>query len=134
METRKEYIERGALRDGFLKAKSENTHHTVEARLFHVQEHNHLLNLLDNAPAADVVEVVRCGECAKYQIIKTQTGTIAGCRRTGFTSCDPDDYCSFGKRKDGATDNNVGSKIDGSDERPGWQQSMLRTFGGDADV
>lgn len=53
----KEYIERSVLREIYLSSKRENTHHTQEARRIHQQEHIHILDLLDKAPAADVVEV-----------------------------------------------------------------------------
>lgn len=56
---------------------------------------------INAAPAADVVPVVRCKEC-KYLVNATVNDN-------GFLICDisdmeitPDDFCSYGKRKDGA--------------------------------
>ena len=52
-------------------------------------------------PAADVVEVIRCKDCAYYGGITF--GNI--CRRwsaLNVKNCTkPDDFCSYGKRKDG---------------------------------
>ena len=57
--------------------------------------------LIDKLTAADVVEVVRCKDCAYYGGITF--GNI--CRRwsaLNVKNCTkPDDYCSYGKRKDG---------------------------------
>jgi len=117
MPDREEYIERGALIANLERFAPEHL-----TRL--------LRDLISKQPAADVAEVVRCSRCKHYKTI----GTVAGCARIGFECKNPDDYCSYGERKDNATDNNVGGKPDDTDTRPGWQQSMLRTFGGDADV
>lgn len=71
-----------------------------------------------NAPAADVVEVVRCVECNRA-IRRTvyDVERLYWCNE--HAACvKPDDYCSYGKRKDGAdnaTGNNVGGKTDGKE-------------------
>ena len=52
---------------------------------------NHVIDLIDGLPAADVQEVVRCKDC-KYR------------RKCGFTynhEFRDYDYCSYGKRMDG---------------------------------
>lgn len=61
---------------------------------------------LRKIPAADVVPVVRCKEC-KYLVNATVNDN-------GFLICDisdmeitPDDFCSYGERKDGGADNAV---------------------------
>lgn len=51
-----------------------------------------LREILDDEPAADVVEVVRCKDCKWYD------GTPY-CIETDFDQCEPDAYCSKGKRK-----------------------------------
>lgn len=101
MDDIKEYIERGALMAQIKATPWSDYVGSYYGRSLHFD----INEIVERQPEADVVEVVRCGECAKYQVIKTQTCTIAGCRRTGFTSCNPDDYCSYGERKDG--DNNA---------------------------
>ena len=51
---------------------------------------------LQAIPAADVVEVVRCGECIRKDI----------CRTSNVWAVSPDDnwYCADGERKDGGPD------------------------------
>lgn len=57
-------------------------------------------------PAADVVPVVRCGECKWFQINMRQDGYLpkgvpeCECRHW-CGACDPTDFCSYGVRKDG---------------------------------
>lgn len=46
---------------------------------------------IDNAPTVDAVEVVRCRDCQKFKTY--------GCR---MVASGYDDFCSYGKRKDGA--------------------------------
>ena len=57
--------------------------------------------VFESAPAADVVEVVRCYECIHHD----EDRPFHYCRRLG-RDC-PDDcefYCAFGKRKAGGQD------------------------------
>ena len=53
--------------------------------------------VIRSLPAADVVEVVRCGECV-YRI-------SYGCKRIGGISTPPNWYCATGERKDGGQNN-----------------------------
>lgn len=68
---------------------------------------------IDNAPTVDAVEVVRCRDC-KYADGKKETNVekryvadILVCRNSCFFCGDeplamwPDDFCSYGERKDG---------------------------------
>ena len=48
---------------------------------------------VDAQPAADVVPVVRCKDCKHYDI-------GGSCIICGFQSRKPDDFCSYGERKD----------------------------------
>lgn len=61
---------------------------------------NGLLGLIEKAPTVDAVVVTRCKDC-KYLVNATVNAN-------GFLICDirdmeiaPDDYCSYGERKDG---------------------------------
>ena len=61
---------------------------------------NGLLGLVEKAPTVDAVVVTRCKDC-EYLV-------SAVVNSNGFLICDindmeitPDDFCSFGKRKDG---------------------------------
>lgn len=50
---------------------------------------------IDNAPTVDAVPVVRCKDCKYYDI-------GGSCIICGFQSRKPDDFCSYGERKEGA--------------------------------
>lgn len=54
-----------------------------------------MLDAVDDFPATDVVEVVRCRECFRYD------PETHYCENTGC-ECDPWEFCSDGERKDGA--------------------------------
>ena len=54
---------------------------------------------LREIPAADVVPVVRCKECTHLY--------GAMCVVCGLLPRKPDDFCSYGERKDGGADNEV---------------------------
>ena len=59
-----------------------------------------LISDIKNAPTVDAVEVVRCWECKhcdpENHHCDHHMGTAAPLRRK------PDDFCSYGKRKEGA--------------------------------
>lgn len=59
--------------------------------------------ILDDLPAADVVPVVRCRNCARLNRNGYCTrfqNNISGIATSWFMP-DDDDFCSYGKRKDG---------------------------------
>lgn len=56
-----------------------------------------MLNEILNRPAADVVPVVRCKDCK--HLFYTM------CAACGFLPHKPNDFCSYGERKDGGADN-----------------------------
>jgi hypothetical protein len=59
--------------------------------------------LVDEQPAADVVEVVRCKDCVWWEA-RTQGSWIGRCEnpRNGLVSeySENDDFCSYGERKE----------------------------------
>lgn len=55
-----------------------------------------------NAPAADVVPVVRCKDC-KYRT-EERRGLVR-CRAFNYMPMCVDNFCSYGERKDGGADN-----------------------------
>jgi hypothetical protein len=63
---------------------------------------NSAIEIIENAPTADVVEVVRCKDCKHYG------GVVYGgvCRKySGYETkvcTEKDHYCSYGERKDEA--------------------------------
>ena len=56
-----------------------------------------IAQIIDCAPAADVVPVVRCKDCTHLY--------GAACVVCGLLPRKPDDFCSYGERKDGGADN-----------------------------
>ena len=56
---------------------------------------NGLLGLIEKAPTVDAVVVTRCKDCRSYNKPKT------GWCEVHLDSEHPDDFCSYGKRKDG---------------------------------
>lgn len=61
--------------------------------LLHIEYAYAAEQLLDEIPAADVAPVVRCKDC------KHEFG--GSCIICGFQKRKPDDFCSYGERKDG---------------------------------
>lgn len=59
-----------------------------------------VISSVENAPAADVVPVVRCKDCEYWQ---DNNGGYPNeeCRWREDETPDADDFCSYGKRKDG---------------------------------
>lgn len=59
--------------------------------------------ILNEFPAADVVEVVRCRECIYWEPA-SPTRTSGNCNRSFDIPAWDTDFCSYGKRKDGGQD------------------------------
>ena len=58
-------------------------------------------NAIDQAPTIDAVPVVRCKDCKHYEIHKPKV--LENCERKGYIiPMKPDDFCSYGERKEGA--------------------------------
>ena len=53
---------------------------------------------IENAPAVDAVEVVRCKDCISGH--KQIYGVLFRCNVMGCGGLKPDDFCSYGERKD----------------------------------
>ena len=54
------------------------------------------MSKIDSAPAADVVEVVRCKDC-RHLMFSDMYGE---CSQAHMGIVRPDDFCSYGERKD----------------------------------
>lgn len=70
---------------------------------------NYLKMVIDNAPTADVVEVVRCGRCKHKRIGRNSFGVYFYCGHpsNGLTNIGnvDKDFCSYGEgRNDGTVD------------------------------
>lgn len=81
-----EYIEREAL--------------IAEYDRVHIGEAGGARKLMVEAPAADVVEVVRCKDCMYYHSISKQKYCTKhiDCWGEGEIYTDEDDFCSYGER------------------------------------
>jgi hypothetical protein len=102
----KEYIERNALLSDISETvifSGKPGHTSAEARGAHK-----VISRIREAPAADVVEVVRCRECRHYTLAPSYNGLPSDLYCKVWDVDDyyeavtaPDDYCSYGERKDG---------------------------------
>ena len=60
---------------------------------------NYATLILREAPTVDAVEVVRCRDCKHYEIHKPKV--LENCERNGYIiPMKPNDFCSYGERKD----------------------------------
>ena len=59
--------------------------------------------IVDALPSADVVEVVRCGEC-EYWKCNPNTDEYGVCKKVSYDDfevvMDADDFCSYGEKKE----------------------------------
>ena len=63
---------------------------------------NHVIDLIDGLPAADVQEVVRCKDCKYAKEARAVFGIVGyKCLKHGDLRLGAEDYCSYGKRKVG---------------------------------
>lgn len=83
-----EYIERAAAVKSVLRMRRPENSVAKNRMLSIIQ-----MDML-KLPAADVAPVVRCKDCKHYDI-------GGSCIICGFQSRRPDDFCSYGERKDG---------------------------------
>ena len=84
----KEYIDREAAKELLWLELDGITHAVIACRL------------INDVPAADVVEVVRCKDCiGKSTWYKDDYGNTI-CGLSGFFVTTDADYCSYGERKD----------------------------------
>ena len=74
-----------------------------EAICFH-----RILEVLQEAPTLDVVEVIRCKDCKHYKPRNYQSSRWSSkkpcCTRSACISVNENDFCSFGERKEGANE------------------------------
>ena len=58
---------------------------------------------LDDSPTVDAVPVVRCKDCVNGTVFVDKRGAeYVDCVRDDYSVRKPTDYCSYGKRKEGA--------------------------------
>lgn len=91
----KEFIEREKLKQAF-------STDTQSIRGWDVDLFDLLMIEIDEAPAADVVEVVRCKECKHlFQDLSEREAHLCMRHRFERVRVNLDDFCSYGERKDG---------------------------------
>ena len=60
-------------------------------------------NAIDLAPTVDAVPVVRCKDCVNGTVFVNKQGAeYVDCVLDDYSVRKPTDYCSYGKRKEGA--------------------------------
>ena len=70
----------------------------------YVYDTNAVLDSIDSQPTVDAVEVVRCRDCKRCfkHTTKRNRQKMWICMRNEVDVCvRPDDFCSYGERKDG---------------------------------
>lgn len=91
----KEYIERGALLKRFAEL------HDGGNWLLNDYNADWIHSFIETAPAADVVEVVRCKDCKHYGFTKIAGESYMTCKNHfGLTDPSSTDFCINGERKE----------------------------------
>ena len=90
----KEYIERGALVEKmFPIGMPNNGKYPINAKA--------VRTAIEQVPAADVVEVVRCKDCNHFSREMIGDSLECVCKLSvGMVHVSPDSYCSYGERKE----------------------------------
>lgn len=58
--------------------------------------------IIEQFPAADVVPVVRCEDCTHYDLgVCLKIYSDGNAQKDSWQSRNPNDFCSYGERKDG---------------------------------
>ena len=97
-----EYIEREALmrRIKEIHCAECDSYHGVRCRACWVDD---TLDYIDSEPAADVAPVVRCKDCKHYDLgVCLKIYSDGNAHPEAWQSRKPEDFCSYGERKDGA--------------------------------
>lgn len=104
-----EYIERGAVLAEMISRPLPN-----DASLLYFA----MRGIVRKAPAADVAEVVRCKDCTFGKVDAEFDSVMCFCRNAPWDNkyvdyfvMSPLDYCSYGKKKEGA-ENGVGNGVE----------------------
>lgn len=97
-----EYIERDCL----IEVINERNRNTCNGKMSCIQ----MKRVVESIPNADVAPVVRCKECKHWKPSGSKAGNsfsdmeyIGGCEFTNYCRRESD-FCSYGERKEGATD------------------------------
>ena len=73
----------------------------MDASLSSVDEDT-ILDLVDSVPTVDAVPVVRCKDCIHYDLgVCLKIYSDGNAQKDSWQSRNPNDFCSYGERKDG---------------------------------
>lgn len=62
-------------------------------------------SFIDNAPTVDAVIVTRCKDCVHYDLgVCLKIYSDGNTQKDSWQFRNPDDFCSYGERKDGGDD------------------------------
>lgn len=109
-----EYIDRDAIYTAFANACTDVLERASEIYYIAGFSYEHVIEILDNIPAADVAPVVRCKDCEyaeRYERTDGTAGYYCGHPQNSFTYGErwdrvlkpvkeTDGFCSYGARKD----------------------------------
>lgn len=109
-----EYIDRDAVYTAFANACTDVLERASEIVYISGYSYEHVIEILDDIPAADVAPVVRCKDCERaerYERMDGIAGYYCGHPQNIFTYGErwdrvftpvkeADDFCSYGARKD----------------------------------
>lgn len=95
-----DYIDRKALLDSIC-GNIIVTHRPGKPSL-EIRGANKVINFIEEAPAVDAVEVVRCKDCKFYNnhALKDVVFDADACHWNADEQPDPDDFCSAGERRE----------------------------------
>ena len=67
---------------------------------------DYLREIIESVPAADVAPVVRCKDCIHYDLgVCLKIYSDGNAQKDSWQSRNPNDFCSYGERKDGGANN-----------------------------
>lgn len=67
---------------------------------------DYLREIIESVPAADVAPVVRCKDCIHYDLgVCLKIYSDGNAQKDSWQSRNPNDFCSYGERRDGGADN-----------------------------
>ena len=93
------YIDVNKLEEEVILSKENNPHLNSIRRQMHTHEHRHFLCMLNKAPTADVVEVVRCKDCI-YNFKSDVDGYFVCSAMTNPNYVPLNHFCGHGERKE----------------------------------
>ena len=68
-----------------------------------------MVDVLGDVPTIEAVPVIRCKDCKHYteEYSAYCACTLQGCDFGNIRAVEPDDFCSYGERKEEANDNHI---------------------------